>query len=411
VGRISFSDPNSAVQRIPDGSLVVFPQGCAEPSGFYQAFVEEVARFRHLRVVSGLQFGSYPFLARGLQDNFHYTTWHVGGRVQSLVRAGRISYTPLRYGDIARRFANADVVVIHTSAPDDNGEVSLGVSVGVTRQLALTAKLVIAEVSDQMPFTCGESTVSCDDIDVFIDGGSAPSQRLSRAPDEVSSRIAALTSELVPEKGTLQIGIGAIPEELLNWIGDRSVNLHTGMITDRVIEFIEQTDARVVTGEVVGSERLFRFVHRNPAVEVMPSSRTHDPRVLSALPGFTAVNSALEVDLSGQVNSEALGGSVVSGVGGSLDFMLGAGLSPGGTAIIVLPSSANDSQQSRIVPALAGDAAVTVPRHCVDYVVTEFGVAQLAGKSLKERARALTDIAHPRFREALATAKTDRWSD
>lgn len=410
MGRIGFTDPNSAVQKIPDGSLVVFPQGCAEPSRFYQAFVEEVTRFRHLRVVSGLQFGSYPFLASGLQDNFDYTTWHVGARVQPLVSSGRISYAPMRYGDIPRRFANADVVVIHTSAPDDNGDVSLGVSVGVTRQLALTARLVIAEVSDQMPFTCGESKLSCDDIDVFIDGCSAPSQWLSRMPEEVGSRIAALAAELVPERGTLQMGIGAIPEALLDRIGDRSVNIHTGMITDRVIDFVERTDARIVTGEVVGSERLFRFVHRNPAIEVVPSNRTHDPRVLAALPGFTAVNSALEVDLSGQVNAEALGRSVVSGVGGSLEFMLGAGLSPGGAAIIVLPSSASGGRQSRIVPALAGDATVTIPRHCVDYVVTEFGVARLAGRSLQDRARALIDIAHPRFRASLATAVAERWS-
>jgi len=410
VDRISFSDPHEAVQKIPDGSLVVFPQGCAEPSRFYQAFVDGVTRFSHLRVVSGLQFGSYPFLARGLQDNFDFTTWHVGERVQPLVRAGRISYMPLRYSDIPKQFANADVVIIHTSPPDGRGDVSLGVSVGVTRQLALTARLVIAEISEQMPFTCGESTLSCDDIDIFIDSGSAPSQRFSRAPEEVCGRIAALAAELVPESGTLQMGIGAIPEALLDRIGDRSVSLHTGMITDRVIDFVEQSDTKVVTGEVVGSERLFRFVHRNPAIQVVPCSRTHDARVLAALPGFTAVNSALEVDLSGQVNAETRGGSVVSGVGGCLDFMLGAKLAPGGKAIIALPSSANDSQQSRIVPLLAGDAAVTVPRHCVDYVVTEFGVAQLAGKSLQERARALIDIAHPRFREALATAVTERWS-
>jgi len=410
VSRISFTDPNSAVKKIPEGSLVVFPQGCAEPSRFYQAFVEEVGRFRHLCVVSGQQFGSYPFLARGLQDNFHYTTWHVGAKVRSLINSGRISYLPIRYGDIPRRFANADVVVIHTSCPDGNGDVSLGVSVGVTHQLALTAKLVIAEISDQMPTTCGESTLSCEHIDVFIEGCSAPSQWLGRAPEEVTSRIAALASDLVPEGATLQMGIGSLPEALLDRVGDRSVNIHTGIISDRIIDFVQETDAMVVTGEVVGSERLFRFVHRNPAVKVMPASCTHNPRVLADLPGFTSVNSALEVDLSGQVNAEMLGGSVVSGVGGSLDFMLGAALSVGGTGIIVLPSTADGGQRSRIVPALDGNAAVTIPRYCVDYVVTEFGVAHLTLKSLQERVRALTEIAHPRFREGLATSIASRWS-
>lgn len=412
--RIRFSDPGSAVRSIPDGSLVVLPQGCAEPSRFYAAFVEDVARFHHLRIMSGLQFGDYPFLARGLGDHFSYTTWHVGARVQDLVDEGRAAYVPVRYGDISRRYANADVIVVHTSTPGDNGELSLGVSVGITRELALSARLVIAEVSEHMPFTCGESTLSCEEIDVFIDGDSAPAQSLTRPAGQVSSRIAALAAELIPDGAHLQVGLGTIPDALLKTIEDRQVHIHTGMITDRIIEYIERSDARVVTGEVVGSERLFRFVHRNPAIQVVPAGRSHDPRVTGALPRFAAVNSALEVDLSGQVNAEAIGGKVVSGVGGSLDFMLGASLSPGGVAIIVLPSTADEGKRSRIVPAFSLGTAVTIPRHCVDYVVTEFGVAQLGGKGLVERARALAAIAHPEFRdkllEAVARPRSASWT-
>jgi len=404
VSRIHFTDPNSAVRKIRDGSLVIFPQGCAEPSRFYRAFVEEVEQFRQLRVVSGQQFGGYPFLSRGLQDNFQYSTWHVGSPVRPLVNAGRISYVPMRYGDITRQFANADVVVVHASLPDDNGDVSLGVSVGVTRQLALSAKLVIAEVSDQMPFTCGDSTLAAEHIDIFIDGGAPPSRWIGRPPGEVSHKIAAMAAELVPEGATLQVGIGSVPEAVLDRVRDRSVNIHSGMITDKIIDFVERTDAKVTTGEVVGSERLFRFVHRNPAIDVVPSSCTHDLRILGTLPKFTAINSALEVDLSGQVNAETLAGSVVSGVGGSLEFTLGAGLSPEGAAIVALPSTTDSGQKSRIVPTLDGNATVTIPRYCVDYVVTEFGVARLAGRTLAERALALIDVAHPAFREALAAA-------
>jgi len=402
MARIRFTDPRAAARRIPDGGLLVLPQGCAEPARFYEAFTEEAGRFRSLRVVSGLQFGTYPFLARGLGENFSYQTWHVGAEVQALVGAGRAGYVPLRYADIARHFAAADALVLHTSVPDSAGALSLGVSVGVTRQLAREAKLVIAEVSARMPFTCGDSKLACDDVDVFIDGGdSAPTPWQARPPGEADERIAALAAALIPAGASLQLGIGAIPQALLAHLEDRAVRIHSGMISDPIIDYVERTGAPVLTAEVVGSANLFDYVDRNAAVVLAPASRTHDPRALGALARFTAVNSALEVDLAGQVNAESAAGATVSGVGGSADFRFGASLSRGGAAIVVLPATAGGGTRSRIVPALSPQAPVTVPRHCVDYVVTEFGVAHLAGRDLGQRARALAAIAHPRFREAL----------
>ncbi len=402
MARIAFTDPRAAVRLIPDRGLLVLPQGCAEPVRFYAAFSEEADRFRSLRVVSGMQFGDYPFLARGLGDNFSYETWHVGAGVKALVGAGRAGYVPLRYADIVRHFGAADAIVVHTSVPDAKGALSLGVSVGVTRELIRNARLVIAEVSERMPFTCGESTLACEEVDVFIDGrDSAPAPWRARPAGETDARIAALAAALIPEGASLQLGLGTIPQALLASIDDPSVRIHSGMVSDPVIEFIERTGAPVLAAEVVGSTRLFDYVDRNAAVALAPSTRTHDPRALGAQARFTAVNSALEVDLSGQVNAEVADGTVVSGVGGSADFMLGASLSPGGAAIIALPSTAAGGSRSRIVPALGPQAPVSVPRHCVDYVVTELGVAHLAGRNLVERARALAGIAHPRFREAL----------
>jgi 4-hydroxybutyrate CoA-transferase len=403
---IRFSDADAVVRSIPDGSSVILPQGCAEPASFYQAFAAVVDGFRKLRLFSGLQFGDYAFLKRGLGKNYTYTTWHVGAPVRKLISAGRCAYLPLRYSDIARRFDRPDVVVVQVSPPGPGGEVSLGISVGATRQLALSARLVIAELSEGMPFTCGESTLPLGSIDYFIEGDSPPVACVNRPVDELSSRIAAFVSGLIPDGAWLQLGIGAVPDALLSQIMDRDINIHSGMITDQVMALLETTSARVVTAEVVGSEKLFRYVDKNPAVEVVPSSRSHDIRTLARLNRFMAVNSALEVDLSGQVNSEMLNGVTVAGVGGSLDFMLGATLSPGGKSIIALPSTASGGERSRIVPFINSGAAVTVPRQCVDFVVTEYGVAKLLGKSLPERARALTSIAHPAYRERLA--KTER---
>lgn len=399
---VHFSDARAVVRSIPDGSSVIFPQGCAEPSSFYQAFTAEVDRFRKLHLFSGLQFGDYAFLEHGLGENYSYSTWQVGAPVQKLVREGSCAYLPLRYADIPRQFDRPDVVVVHVSPPGPDGDVSLGVSVGITRQLALNARLVIAELSEGMPFTCGESTLPAGSIDYFIEGDSPPVACVSRPVDEVSSIIAAFTADLIPDGAWLQLGIGAVPDALLNQVKDRNINIHSGMITDQVMDLLETTSAKIVTAEVIGSEELFRYVDRNPAVEVVPSTRSHDVRTLGALNRFVAINSALEVDLSGQVNSEVINGVTVAGVGGSLDFMLGAALSPGGKSIIALPSTASGGKRSRIVPFITSSAAVTIPRHCVDFVVTEYGVAKLAGKSLLERARALTSIAHPAYRERLA---------
>ncbi len=399
---IRFSDASAAVRSIPDGSSVILPQGCAEPAAFYEAFSAEVDRFHKLRLFSGLQFGDYAFLDRGLSRNFTYTTWHVGAPVRKLINEGRCAYLPLRYADIPRRFDRPDVVVLQVSPPGPAGDVSLGISVGATRQLAMNAGLVIAELSEGMPFTCGESTLPIGSIDYFIEGDSPPVAHANRPVDDVSSKIATFVSELIPDGAYLQLGIGAVPDALIDQIMDRDINIHSGMITDQVMKLLETTSAKAVTAEVIGSETLFRYVSKNPAVEVVPSNRSHGLRTLAALSRFIAVNSALEVDLSGQVNSEMINGVTVAGVGGSLDFMLGASLSRGGKSIIALPSTANGRKQSRIVPFINSSAVVTIPRHCVDFVVTEYGVAKLHGKSLPERARALTAIAHPVFRERLA---------
>lgn len=402
MGPIRFTEARAAVRAIPDGSRVILPQGCAEPSGFYRAFAEEVGRFRDLQLVSGLQVGSYEFLRRGLGEHFSYATWQVGPGVRALAERGQIEYVPVRYREIARHFAGADVVVLHVAPPDTDGRLSLGVSVSLGRALATTARQVIAEVSERMPSTLGASTIPREEIDLFIESDSPPAPYRSRPPGEAEAAIARRLCELIPDGAWVQLGIGAVPEKLASLLAGRSgLKIHSGMVSDGIVELIAKAAPKVIAGEVVGSEALFRFVHESSALELHPVTRTHDVRVLAALDRFVAVNSALEVDLSGQVNAEGLGATPVGGVGGSLDFLEGAALSRDGRAIVALPSTARQGRRSRIVPFLPPGTPVTIPRHCVQYVVTEHGVADLRGCSLGRRAEKLAAIAHPDFREGL----------
>jgi acyl-CoA hydrolase len=349
--------------------------------------------------------GHYPFLRRGLGESYTYGTWQVGPPVRDLVRRGAAEYLPLRYSDISRVFSSPDVVLIHTSMPAGDGSLSLGVSVGLAREFAMRARMVIAEASTAMPFTLGESTIPLERVDFLVPSESPCTVYRTAEIGPLERRIADHVCGLIPDGAFVETGIGTVPEALIALLaGRKDLRIHTGMVTDAIIPFAEGSDAPVVTGEVAGSPELFRFVNRNPQFELRPASHTHDVPTIARLPRFIAINSAIEVDLSGQVNAEAFDGAVASGVGGSLDFMEGAALSVGGKAVIAMPATADGGRRSRIVAALAPGTPVTIPRHCVHYVVTEHGVAELRGKSLNQRAQALIGVADPAFRESLEEA-------
>ncbi len=404
----SYASARAAIDSIPDGATLAFPQGNAAFSALVPAFSETVDRFRALRVFSGLQFGDYPFLARGLGAHFSYATWQVGGPARELVRAGRADYLPIRYSEIARVLPPFDVVVLHTSPPRGNA-VNLGVSVGLARDLALRARRVIAEVSERVPVTCGESALPLERIDLLVEGDGAPVAHRAAPPGEVERRIADGVCALLPEGATVQLGLGGIAEALLERLCERpDVRIHSGMVTDGIAAFARPGRPPVISGEVIGGEALYAFAAGNPALELRPVSHTHSPFVLGRLPRFAAINGAFEVDLTGQANAEVAGGSVASGIGGSLDFAEGAALSDGGLAIVALPSTAEGGRRSRIVPALAPGVPVSLPRACVHAVVTEHGTAALRGRSVAERARALAAIADPAFRADLEAAADER---
>ena len=398
-----------AVHRIPDGARVVLPHGCVEPTAFYDALLAEHERFRRLRLYSGLQFGDYPFLPGDIGERWTYTTWQASPKLRPLFVERRIDFLPIRFRDVTRIVSREgpvppDVVVVQVSPPE-RGHVSLGISVSLYRDLTAHAPLVIAEINQHMPATHGNTRLPVDTIDCAIESdaplGAYPVPRRTAR----DTRIVEHVLGLIPRGAWVQFGVGAVPDAVLGRLHEvPDTNIHSGMLTDGLIDFVTHSRhrARVVTGEVAGSAALYDFVGRTPQIEFHPSSVTHDLAPIAARPRFVSVNSAVEVDLTGQVNGETVDGVQISGVGGRLDFVEGAAASPGGLAILALPSTTEDGRRSKIAARLAVHTPVTIPRYCTDYVVTEYGVARLKGKTLRERAEALVAIAHPDFRDALA---------
>lgn len=394
----------AAVREIPDGSRVILPHGCIEPSRVYAALQQERDRFRQLHLYSGLQFGDYPFLKEGVGENFTYTTWQASAKLRPLFRAGKADFLPIRFRDVVRIVSHdgpvqPDVVVIQCSPPD-GGWVSLGISVSLYRDLVESARIVIAEINPRMPVSYGNSRLPAHTISLAVESDETLGQYRTPRRTARDEQIVENVLSLIPRGAYVQIGVGAIPDAALARLYEiPDVHLHSGMLTDGLIEFVEKSRhrPRVVTGEVCGSAALYEFVGKTPCVELFPSSITHEVPHLAKLPGFVSVNSAVEVDLFGQINGETIDGIQISGVGGSLDFVEGAAASRGGMAILALPSTTEDGKRSKIVPRLSSETPATIPRVCVDYIVTEHGIARLRGKTLRERAAALRAIAHPDF--------------
>ncbi len=398
-----------AIRAIPDGSRVVFPHGAVEPTAIYQAFAVEHQRFTALRLYSGLQFGSYPFLHAGLGTHFSYTTWQASPKLRPLVRDGRIEILPLRYRDVPRMLARAgtvvpDVVVMQVSKPRHR-EVSLWIALSFYRELIDNASLVIAEINEHMPWTRGPTRVPISAIDLAVES-SHPLGEYRFAPKSArDEQIVENVLEVIPAGAWVQFGVGAIPDAVLSRLHEiPDANVFSGIVTDGLLECIRRSRHRVyvITGEAGGTRPLYDFVGASEQVEFQPVSITHSVAELAKRAPFVSVNSAIEVDLSGQINGETIDGVQVSGVGGSLDFIEGAEHSRGGASIIALSSTTEDGTRSKIVARLGEQTPVTIPRFCADYIVTEYGAARLRGKTLRQRAEALIAIAHPDWRDRLA---------
>lgn len=406
-------DPSTAIRAIPDGSTVIFPGGCAEPVDLYAAFSAEVERFSDLTVCSGFGFGRYGYLARGLGEHFRYVTWQASGRLRALFRENdprKLGFVPLRLGDVTRVVhrdgpIKPDVVVIQTSPPQADGTVSLGISVGPYAEFIAGSRLVIAEMNANMPVTAGDSRVPLEAIHLATESASPLCTYATPPARERDHAIVERVLELVPDGAWVQLGIGAVPDRVLPRLAEkRGINLLSGLLTSGLAAFLEAAahTPQVVVGELAGDQAFYDFCGRTPRIEMAPTRVTHDVPSLARLPRFVSINSAIEIDLQGQSNGEALGPLQLSGVGGSMDYVEAAAMSPGGLSIIALPATTDDGRHSKIVARLAAGAPVTTPRFAVDCVVTEFGVARLRGRDLHARAEALIAVAHPDFRAGLA---------
>jgi 4-hydroxybutyrate CoA-transferase len=376
-----------------------------------EALVADHGRLRDVELVGGLQI-AYPFLMDGLEDAFSYRTWQCAPGIRQHLKKGTVKYIPMRQGDAVRVFARSgpwpvDGALIQVSPPDARGFCSLGVSIGHALPLALEADLVIAEVNLQMPRVLGNSFIHLSQVDLIVETDRPLLEYPSGgAPGEKERAIGRFAAPLIPDGATIQIGIGAIPEAILDGLLHKRDLRFFAMGVDKIVDMAESGALcthvpSIQVTEILGTKRLFDFVHNNPMVEGRTLPETINPRVTGEISRFCSVISAIEVDLTGQVNAETVQGNQVSAVGGSFDFVQGALFSEGGRSIIAMTSTTPDEKISRIVGQLPGGSAVTTPRHSVQYVVTEYGVAQIWGRSLKERASALIDIAHPRFRDGL----------
>ncbi len=402
--------PTEAIRAIPDGSIVIFPHGCVEPTTLYEAFQQEVERFHNLTIFSGLAFGDYPFLRKGLGTNFRYMTWQAAPRIRKIFQEKRAGFVPMRFSEITRIInkngpIKPDVVVTQVSSPLADGTVSLGISVSLYQDFIKSAKLVIAEVNANMPVTGGESRVPIDSIHLAVESSAPIGEYHTPHQSERDTKIVDYVLDLIPDRAWVQLGVGAVPDMALYRLADKQgINLYSGMLSQGLIHFVEHAkhSPRMITGELAGDKELYAFCARTPQVTMATVNVTHNILELAKLPRFASINSAVEIDLHGQSNGETIGEVQISGVGGSLDYVEAAALSDGGVSIIALPSTTEDGKHSKIVSRLSPGSVVTTPRFCTDYIVTEYGMARMKGKDLRARAEALIAIAHPNFRDELA---------
>lgn len=405
-----------AVEAVRSGNRVWIHEGCATPEVLVQALLNRARELRNVEINHMLTLGSADYTRPEYQGHFRHNGLFLGANVRGAVAEGRADYTPIFLSEIEALFSSGalplDVAFIQVSPPDEHGYVSLGVGIDCTLTAARCARYVIADVNQEMPRTLGDTFLHISKISAIVETSHALPEFQSPPFTPLQRRIAENVASLVPDGATLQTGIGGIPDAVLACLRDRKdLGVHSEMCPDGVLPLIE---AGVITGErktlhrgkvvagfVLGTKKLFQFIHQNPIFEFHPTAYTNDPFVVAQNDKMVAINSAIQVDLTGQVCADSIGTRPYSGFGGQVDFVRGAARSKGGKPIIALPSTCKDDKVSRIVPVLDPGAGVVTSRADVHYVVTEHGIAYLHGKTLRQRAEALIAIAHPKFRDEL----------
>ena len=414
--RSKLTTAREALQCVQSGMRVHIHPGCAEPEALVEALMARGPQVHDVEIIHILTLGRADYVSPEMEGHFRHNALFIGGNVRAAVNESRADYTPIFLHEIECLFEHGDlpidVSLIQVSPPDDHGFCSFGVGIEITLTATKVAKTVVAQVNAQMPRTYGDSFIHVSQIDKIVEV-SQPLCELKKNPcGPVEEAIGTHVTSLVPNGACLQLGIGGIPDAVLaNLVNHHDLGVHTEMVSDNVVPLIEAgimngeaknfKPRKIIVSFLLGTKKLFDFVHDNPIFEFHPSSYTNDPFMISRNDNMVAINSALEVDVTGQVCSDSVGTKFYSGFGGQVDFIRGAARSKGGKPIIALPSTAKNDTISRIVPLLAPGAGVVTSRADVHYVVTEYGIAYLHGKTIRQRAEALINIAHPKFRDEL----------
>ena len=407
--------PAQAVQQIKSGQRVVVAHACGEPSIILDALVANAAQYENVEIIHMVAMGKAAYCQPQYDKNFHHNAFFLGGSTRAAAAEGRVDFTPVYFSEIPsllREDLRPNVTLLQCSPPDAHGYVSLGVSVDYTKPAAEASDLVIAQVNQNMPRTLGDSFLHVTQIGCLVEADTSVIELAPPKIGDVERAIGENVASLVRDGDTLQLGIGAIPDAVLLFLKEKNdLGIHTEMFSDGVVELVE---AGVITNKaktlhrgqsvatfLMGTRRLYDYVNNNPAVAMYPVDYVNDPYVIGQNDNLVSINSCVQVDIMGQVVSTSAGLRQISGVGGQVDFVRGANLSKGGRAIMAMPSTTGKGKISKIVPFLDQGSAVTTTRNEVNYVITEYGIAKLKGKSLRQRAEALIRIAHPDFRDEL----------
>lgn len=406
-----------AVTHIKSNQRIFLSGNVSVPKKLLSALVKYAPdNLENVEIMQALTVGASDYVDPDMSGHLRVNTIFISNNIREAVQQGRADFTPVMLSEFPLLFKEGildlDVALIHVSPPDEHGFCSFGVEVGLTKTPAESAKLIIAEVNEKMPRTLGDSFIHVNRLDFLVHSNySLPEHSMSATgPNEITDKIAKYCASLIPDGATMQMGIGAIPDAVLKYLYDKkNLGIHTELFSDGVIELVNQGiitnsektlhPGKILAGFVIGTQKLYNWVDDNPMIEFHPTEYVNDPFIVAKNKKMVAINSAIEIDLTGQICADSIGPKLFSGVGGQLDFVYGASRSEGGIPMIALPSKAKEF--SRIVPMLRQGAGVVTTRNHVRYVITEYGIAYLYGKTIRQRATSLINIAHPEFRDDL----------
>ena len=420
--RARLTTAEEAVKVVQSGQSVFLHQGCSQPEDLVRALLGRASELRNVAMVHMMTMGKAEYTKPEYDGVFRHKGFFLGPNVRQAVQESRADYVPIFLGEIEALFTSGaipvDVAFLQCSPPDEHGYMSLGAGIDINFAALQVARHVVIEVNNQAPRTLGDSFVHVRQAHQIVEASHPLPEYCPHEITDTHREIARYITNMIPDGATLQMGIGAVPDAVIqNLSNHRDLGMHTEMFSDSVIDLIDSgviNNARktlhphkVVSGFVLGTKRLFDYIDNNPIFEFHPTSYVNDPFRIAQNDRMVAINAAIEVDLTGQVCADSIGPRPYSGCGGQVDFIRGAARSKGGLPIISLPSTAKDGTLSRIVPSLKPGAGVVTSRADVHYIVTEFGVAYLHGKNIQQRVEAMIGIAHPQFREELTKAAAE----